>query len=217
MDSDHSTVFLIDDDPIVLNSLSRALRQRGLMVEAFSSANGFLNSTAHTNAGCLILDICIPGMTGLQLQKELNERAITMPVIFITGHGEVTQSVQALKAGALDFFEKPLKLDTLYQRILEAFEKDQELRLQKLEENTLLSRFQRLTKRELDVLQILTSGAANQSSRDIAATLGISHRTVELHRARIMDKTQARSVTELVEMLKRSGFTFTVLSNVEMM
>lgn len=206
MVTEPATLFLVDDDPSVLKSLGRALSNRGINVEVFDSALAFIDKYEVDQPGCLVLDLSMPGINGLELQAELNSRSVLIPVIFITGHGDIPQSVQALKAGAVDFLEKPLRMEILLQRIEVAFEQDRNQRMAKREEKSIQTRFTRLTAREIQVMQLLVSGAANRSSKEIARELDISHRTVDQHRARVMEKTQARSVSELVELASRSGY-----------
>jgi len=204
MENDEPVVYLIDDDPAILKVVPRALRRHRLEVHAFSSAADFLNAYAGA-PGCLILDLRMPEMTGLELQQELIQRKIALPVIFITGHGGIRHSVQALKAGALDFLEKPFLPEVLLGKIEEAFALGRKNRaeLQLVEE--IKSRFLRLTEREYDVFQLLNNREGVPSSKEIARTLDISHRTVEHHRSKILEKTQTRSVAELIQLAKKAG------------
>ena len=193
-------VYLVDDDPSVRKTLPRGLKRRGLNVEAFDSAQEFLDSYSSEQPGCLILDLSMPGVDGLELQQELIHRKITIPIIFITGHGSIQQSVQALRAGAIDFLEKPFLPDTLANRITEAFAQDQKTRDNGKKMASIRSGFERLTSREQEVCQLLLIRQARLSSKEIARELGISHRTVEQHRSRIMEKTNAQSVSELLSL-----------------
>jgi len=193
-------VYLVDDDPSVRKTLPRGLKRRGLNVEAFDSAQEFLDTYSTEQPGCLILDLSMPGMDGLELQQELIHRKITIPIIFITGHGSIQQSVQALRAGAIDFLEKPFLPDTLANRIAEAFAQDQKTRDKGKKMASIRSGFERLTSREQEVCQLLLIRQARLSSKEIARELGISHRTVEQHRSRIMEKTNAQSVSELLSL-----------------
>lgn len=201
------TVFLVDDDPGVRKALPRGLRRRGLNVQAFDSASEFLNSYTAGQPGCLILDLSMPGMDGLELQQELINRCITIPIIFITGHGGIQQSVQALRAGAIDFLEKPFLPDTLVERIAEAFAQDQKTRDDAKRLASIRSGFERLTSREWEVCQLLLSSQPTLSSKEIARELGISHRTVEQHRSRIFEKTRAHSVSELLSLANLINLT----------
>lgn len=194
-------VFLVDDDPAILKALPRALRQHGLDVEPYASALEFLESY-DDQPGCLVLDLSMPDMTGLELQTELAQRQINIPIIFITGHGGVPESVQALRAGAIDFLEKPFLPETLLQRIEEALEQDHRERARVQEEGEIRSRFARLTDRERDVFRMLVEKSEVPSSKVMARELNISHRTVEHHRSRILEKTQTASIPELRALVK---------------
>ena len=197
-------VFLVDDDPAILKALPRALRQHGLDVEPYGSALEFLDGY-DDQPGCLVLDLSMPDMTGLELQAELAQRQITIPIIFITGHGGVPESVQALRAGAIDFLEKPFLPETLLQRIEEALEQDHRDRAQSKKEGEIRSRFARLTDRERDVFRMLVESSEVPSSKVMARELDISHRTVEHHRSRILEKTQTASIPELRALVKELG------------
>lgn len=193
-------VYLVDDDPSVRKTLPRGLKRRGLNVEAFDSAQEFLDDYSTEQPGCLILDLSMPGMDGLELQQELIHRKITIPIIFISGHGGIQQSVQALRAGAIDFLEKPFLPDTLANRIAEAFAQDQKTRDNGKKIASIRSGFERLTSREQEVCQLLLIRQARSSSKEIARELGISHRTVEQHRSRILEKTNTQSVSEMLSL-----------------
>ncbi len=204
---DAKTVFLVDDDPAIRKSLTSALEKRGLRVEVFESAPAFLECYRHDRPGCLLLDLGMPGMSGLELQERLSRANIDIPVIFITGQGDIPQSVQAIKAGAIDFLEKPFQLDVLLARISQAFAADASARAAREERDRVRQRFSGLTQREVEIMKLMISGAATMTSKEIAKTLGISHRTVDHHRARIMEKTDARSVAELARLASTAGFT----------
>lgn len=197
-------VFLVDDDPAILKVLPRALKRHGLDVQAFPSAAEFLDSYSDT-PGCLVLDLSMPGMTGLELQIELSNRALDIPIIFITGHGGVRQSVQALKGGAIDFLEKPFLPETLLQRIEEALLQDSKIRSRLQRNFDIRSQFSRLTEREHDVFRLLIDSDEVPSSKVMARTLGISHRTVEHHRSRMLEKTRTKSVSELLALAREVG------------
>ena len=197
-------VYLVDDDPSILKALPRALRQHGLDVEAYASATEFLDSYSD-KPGCLVLDLSMPDMTGLELQAELLRRKIDIPTIFITGHGGVPESVQALRAGAIDFLEKPFLPEVLLQRIEEALTQDHRNRVRIAEEEDVRGRFARLTDRERDVFRLLVAGNTVPSSKVMARELDISHRTVEHHRSRILEKTQTGSIPELRALVKELG------------
>lgn len=203
MANEQAIVFLVDDDPAIRKTLPRGLMRRGFNVMAFDSARSFLASYTPEQRGCLILDLSMPDMDGLELQQELISRDITIPIIFITGHGGIPESVQALKAGAIDFLEKPFLPDTLALRIAEAFAQDQATRSEKHDLEEIRTRFNRLTEREHEICQLLLNNQAKLSSKEIGQTLGISHRTVEQHRSRILEKTHAKSVAELMSLASR--------------
>jgi two-component system, LuxR family, response regulator FixJ len=194
------TVFVVDDDAPVRDALKLLLRSVGHRVEAFPSAQDFLDAYHDDRPGCLVLDVRMPGMSGLELQERLNERGAILPIIFITGHGDVPMAVEALQAGALDFLQKPFRDQELLDRIARALDKDAQNRRELLELRTLAQRFEELTARERDVMELVTQGKANKA---IAMDLNISQRTVEIHRARVMEKTQAASLAHLVRMVLR--------------
>lgn len=198
-------VFLVDDDAGIRQLLTKALSRRGIEIVTFESAQAFLDYYKADEPGCLVLDLSMPGMSGLELQQELAKSGFNIPVIFITGHGNIPQSVQAMKAGAIDFLEKPFGMDELFARIDDAFRADSMLRKEQDYRQSIKQRFDTLTERENEVMRLLISGAATSSSKEIAAKFGISHRTVDHHRARIMEKTKARSVTELARLASWAG------------
>lgn len=194
------TVFVVDDDQAVRMSLSLLIRSMGLAVETFESAAAFLGACDPERSGCLVLDIRMPGMSGLEMQEELNRRAIGLPVIFITGHGDVAMAVRAMKSGAVDFIEKPFNDQQLLDRINKALELDRNARAALAEHATLAARIELLSPREREVMERIVAGQANKV---IAIELGLSERTVEIHRAKVMTKTGARSLAELVTMVNR--------------
>ena len=194
------TVFVVDDDVAVRQSFSLLIRSMGLSVEAFESAQTFLSSCDPERSGCLVLDIRMPGMSGLEMQEELHRRSIDLPVIFITGHGDVAMAVRAMKLGAVDFIEKPFNDQQLLDRINQALEVDRAARAARAERATLASRIELLSPREREVMDRIVAGQANKV---IAIELGLSERTVEIHRAKVMTKTGARSLAELVTMVNR--------------
>ncbi len=205
MSTVQSTVFLVDDDPSVRKTLPRGLIRRGFQVNAYESAKAFLDAYSTDQPGCLVLDLSMPEMDGLELQRELTHRNIAIPIIFITGHGGVPQSVQALKAGAIDFLEKPFLPDVLIRRIEEAFLQDQSTRSEQQKLASIREHFNRLTDRENEVLRLILEHQANLSSKQMAEILGISHRTVEQHRSRVLEKTQAKSTSNLLAMATLIG------------
>ena len=206
MEANDLTVFLVDDDSGVRSLLVASLEHHGLRVRAFDCAAAFLEAYSQEQAGCLVLDLSMPGMNGLELQQELIHRKLSIPIIFITGHADIPQTVRALKAGAVDFLEKPFRQEVLLERIDEAFSKDQKIRAEKSRDLSNQSRFARLTDREIEVLRLLVSGTASLSNKVVARKLDISHRTVDHHRARIMEKTGAHSITELARLAQLAGF-----------
>jgi len=190
-----ATVFLVDDEPAVRDAVSLFLMSKGHVVELFDSAQAFLDAYQPDRPGCLVLDIRMPGMSGMELQEELTRRQITIPIIFISGHGDVPIAVKAFKAGALDFLEKPFDNHKLLSCIEMAMQRDQERRRRQTERTEMLSRYRQLTPREREVMVLVAEGKTN---KDVARRLDISHRTVEIHRRRVMEKLGAASVSDLV-------------------
>ena len=191
-------VYLVDDDEAVRDSLSLLLRSVGLTVHAFEDARDFLDADHSAHPGCLLLDMRMPGMSGLQLSRALRERGKTWPVIFITGHGDVPMAVDAMREGAFDFIQKPFREDQLIERVQAAIAQDQQDLVTLAEQHDIRQRMQLLTERETEILERIVDGDANKV---IAIDLGISQRTVELHRLRVMQKMQARSLAHLVRMV----------------
>ena len=198
--SDSSVVFLVDDDDRIRASLARALGKRGFQVSAFSSAEEFLESYEPDQPGCLVLDYGMPGLNGLELQKHLNAKDISIPIIFISGHGGVPESVQAMKAGAVDFLEKPFRQPTLVACIETAFATDLAKRAADESLKSARTRFDRLTAREKEIAEFMIANPSNTSSKEIGRQLEISPRTVDHHRARILDKMAIHSVAELIDL-----------------
>lgn len=203
--TDGPCVYLVDDDSNIRTSLSRALGLRGYKVESFASAQVFLEAFDESSSGCLILDYGMPGMDGLQLQRHLKDAGISIPIIFITGHGGVPETVQAMKMGAVDFLEKPFKQSILIERIDAAFEANEKRREADLQTAKTRARFDSLTEREQEIALIMVTNPAQNSSKEVARQLDISPRTVDHHRARILDKMAVHSVAELVESTIRAG------------
>jgi FixJ family two-component response regulator len=195
-----ATVFVVDDDQPVRDGLKLLLRSVGHRVEAYASAQDFLDAYTDDRAGCLVLDVRMPGMSGLELQEKLNERRSILPIIFITCHGDVPMAVETLQAGAMDFLQKPFRDQELLERIARALEKDAVNRRELRELNEIARRFSELTPRERAVMELVVTGKANKV---IAGDLDISQRTVEIHRARVMEKTQAGSLAHLIRMVLR--------------
>lgn len=193
-----ATIFVVDDDEGVRNSLKFLLKSVGLATRAFASADEFLAAYRPDQPGCMVLDVRMPGMSGLELQQQLNLRGAVVPVIFITGHGDVPMAVEAMQQGAFDCLQKPFRDQELIDRIQRALEQDAQNRAALAQHDKIRSRLESLTEREREVLGLLTSGKQNKT---MAAELGLSQRTVEIHRARIMEKTGAGSLAQLVRMV----------------
>jgi len=198
--ADKPTVFIVDDDEPVRDSLKMLMRSVGLSAETFSGAAEFLEAYDPDRPGCLVLDIRMPGMSGMELQEKLNEVHAILPIIFITGHGDVPMAVKAIQYGAADFIQKPFRDQDLLDRINKAIEQDASNRAQLLETRDIEERLSNLTPREKEVLELIVDGRPNKV---IAADLEVSQRTVEIHRARVMDKMRASSLAHLVRMVMR--------------
>ena len=197
MRQDPPTVFIVDDDEAVRGSMKLLLKTLGLATQAFASAQEFLATFNKDRAGCLLLDIRMPGMSGLELQEELNDRGAMLPIIFITGHGDVPMAVEAMQRGAMDFLQKPFRDQDLLDRISEALAKDRAGRELLGNRERIRARVAALTPREREVMALVTQGKANKV---IAADLDLSQRTVEIHRAHVMEKMGANSLAHLVRM-----------------
>jgi RNA polymerase sigma factor (sigma-70 family) len=193
-------VFVIDDDESMRRALERLLRSVGLQVETFSAASEFIGRPLPERPACVILDLRLPGQSGLDVQESLARAGREVPIIFISGYADVPSSVRALKAGALDFLQKPFSDQQLLDVVNEALERDREERRRRAEREAVRERFDTLTPRERDVLRLVLQGLLN---KQIAAELGISEKTVKFHRGRVMDKTQAGSVAELVRQAQK--------------
>ena len=196
------TVFIVDDDAAVLKGLSRLLRSAGLAVETFSSSQDFLNHYVPNTPGCLVLDVAMPGLNGLELQKALPTKGDVVPIVFLTGHGDIPMSVQAMKRGAVDFLTKPVNGDDLLQAVRAALEKDRVARLARAEVAEIQQCLATLTPREREVLEHVISGQLNKQT---AVDLGIVEKTIKVHRARMMEKMKAHSVAELVRLAEKAG------------
>jgi FixJ family two-component response regulator len=191
-------IFVVDDDEGVRNSLRFLLKSVGLNTRALASASEFLEAYKPNQPGCLLLDVRMPGMSGIELQQQLNLRGATIPVIFITGHGDIPMAVEAMQHGAFDFLQKPFRDQDLIDRIQRALERDARNRAALTQHARIRERFQSLTPREREVLILMTRGKPNKV---MAAELGVSQRTVEIHRARVMEKSGAASLAQLVRMV----------------
>jgi two-component system response regulator FixJ len=192
------TVYIVDDDDAIRSALRLLLKSVGLAAATVPSAQEFLATYDPQQPGCLILDVRMPGMSGLELQQQLNLRGAIIPVIFITGHGDVPMAVEAMQQGAFDFLQKPFRDQDLIERIQRALAKDQTGRTELRERTRIKERLESLTAREREVLELVTNGKPNKI---MAADLGVSQRTVEIHRARVMEKMGAASLAQLVRMV----------------
>jgi RNA polymerase sigma factor (sigma-70 family) len=191
------TVYIVDDDQAIRHAMEMLMRSVGLDYEIFHSADKFLENYSNQRAGCLVLDIRMPGLGGLELQEKLIDLGSGLPIIFITGHGDVPMAVEAMQKGAVDFIQKPFRDQELLDRVAEALKTDEERRSEREEKADVLQRIEKLTKREREVLDLVVTGKPNKV---IAYELGVSQRTVEIHRARVMEKMQASSLADLVRM-----------------
>ncbi|HTT04688.1 MAG TPA: response regulator [Steroidobacteraceae bacterium] len=191
------TVFLVDDDVAVRDALSLLISVKGLRTAVFASAEGFLNTYSVSWRGCLLTDLQMPGMPGLQLQRHLVERGIELPVVVLTAHGDVATTRAALKNGALDFLEKPVDDEVLIEVLRNAIRVDEQRHRARTSRDQTLQRVAKLTPRELDVLRLLAEGLQH---REIAARLAISPRTVEVYKARMMEKLQVRTLADVIRL-----------------
>jgi len=196
--SDNSqTVYIVDDDPAIRIAMQALLESVNVEHEIFASADEFLENEANHRSGCLVLDIRMPGLGGLELQDELISRGSTLPIIFITGHGDVPMAVDAMQKGAVDFIQKPFRDQELLDRIREALSTDLQRREELNKHAEVVSKLERLTNREKEVFDLVVTGKPNKV---IAYELDVSQRTVEIHRARVMEKMEAKSLADLVRM-----------------
>ena len=202
MNATTERVYLVDDEPAVLKALSRLLRSAGLEAVAFGSPEEFLARVDPDAEGCVVLDVAMPGLDGLALQEALVSRGIALPTLFLTGHGDVPQSVRAMKGGAVDFLTKPVDDAVFLRAVREALERGRSGRTDREESARIRSRLATLTPREREVLEGVVAGRLN---KQIGGELGIAEKTVKVHRGRVMEKMEARSVAELVRMADRAG------------
>jgi len=193
-------VIVVDDDPSVRSSLKLLVSTVGLRVESFESAETVLERTLPDTVSCFVLDVRLRGLSGLDFQRELAARNIRIPIVFITGHGDIPMSVRAMKAGAIEFLTKPFRDQDLLDAIHLALERDRARREEEQERIQLQQRFESLTSRERDVLWMVVSGMLN---KQIAAQLGTAENTVKVHRRRAMEKMEAQSLAELIRMIER--------------
>jgi FixJ family two-component response regulator len=194
------TVFLVDDEPEVLKAVARLLRAEGIPVSAFSSPREFLDQVDPEAPGCLVLDMSMPAISGLEVQRELETRGCRLPVVFLTGRADVPDTVRAMKGGASDFLTKPVEDEELLGAVRRAIEKDAVLRRERAEEALVRARLETLTPREREVLEHVVAGELN---KQIAGRLGTVEKTIKVHRARVMEKMQASSLADLVRLARR--------------
>ena len=192
------TVYVVDDDEAVRNAIRLLLKTVGYKVTLYGSPDEFLAGYTDDQPGCLLLDIRMPQMNGLELQQHLNRRGATIPVIFISGHADIPMAVEAMQHGAFDFLQKPFRDQDLLDRVQRGFARDADNRRQLSELDRIRSRLETLTAREKEVLQLIVAGKLNKV---VAAELGVSPRTIEIHRARVMEKMEAPSLAQLVRMV----------------
>lgn len=193
-----STVYVVDDEEAVCDSIDLLLRSVGMSTRCFTDPSAFLEAYVPEQPGCLVIDVRMPGMSGLEVQRILNERRYSLPMIFITAHGDVPMAVEAMRNGAFDFLQKPFNDDELIRRVQKALEQDIRERAELERADELVTRYSTLTPREREIAMKLVDGCANKT---VALDLGISERTVELHRSRIMQKMASRSFAQLIKLL----------------
>jgi FixJ family two-component response regulator len=197
-----AVIFIVDDDASVRKSLTRVMTSAGYAVETFASARDFLTREPFVGPCCLVLDVRMPGLTGLDLQEALAGKGHRMPIVFITGHGDISMSVKAMKGGASDFLTKPFDVENLLEAIQRALTMDVKVLGEEGRTAEVLERVERLTPREMEVFALVVTGMLN---KQIAAALGIGEKTVKVHRARVMEKMEAASLADLVRLADRAG------------
>ena len=198
----NQVVFVIDDDPSMRGAIKRLLEAVGFRVETFGSGQDFLKNELPDAPACMVLDVRLPGSSGLDLQREMTERGINIPIIFITGHGDIPMSVQAMKAGAVEFLTKPFRDQDLLDAISQAIKRDRAARRQWADLAELREHLDTLTRREREVMMMVVAGMLN---KQIASELGISEKTIKVHRSNVMHKMHAGSLAELVRMVDKLG------------
>jgi FixJ family two-component response regulator len=202
MPESDATVFVVDDDAAVRRSLTRLLRSAGWNAEAFASADDFLERAPITGPGCVLLDVNMPGMSGLELQARMAEAGIPLPVVFLTGKGDIPMSVNAMKHGAVDFLVKPVEEDVLFQALERAVRRQAAEAASRQGRDSVMARLARLSEREREVLEGVLQGRLN---KQIAFELGIAEKTVKAHRGRVMEKMEAHTIAELVHLCDAVG------------
>jgi FixJ family two-component response regulator len=195
-------VFIVDDDLSVRRSTERLVQAAGLKVQTFTSAKEFLKSARFEGPACLVLDVRMPGLSGMELQQELTQSGIQIPIIFITGHGDIPMSVRAMKAGAVEFLTKPFRSRGLLDAIRAALERDRSAHKERSETGELRQRYEQLTPREREVMALVAAGLLN---KQVAGELATTERTIKFHRAHIMQKMHAESLADLVRMAEKLG------------
>jgi FixJ family two-component response regulator len=206
MKTGEAIVFIVDDDPSVRSGLARLLKSVGLTVQTFASAPEFLAQSDTDKSGCLIVDLRLPAMSGLELQEQLKGRALNLPIIFLTAFGTVPASVRAMKAGAIDFLEKPVDDQTLIDTVFLALELDRTQRAKQAEVQAVYDRFKSLTPREVEVCRLIITGRPN---KQVAYELGTTEKTIKVHRARVLEKMHCQSLAELVRLAGKANLHWT--------
>lgn len=202
----NATVYIVDDEPAIRDSLSLMIEQENIAVQTFESAEAFLDAYQPEQRGCAIIDVRMGGMDGMELHEVLIERNILLPIIFLTGHGDIPMSVQAMKAGAVDFLTKPVKREKLMISVRAAIQKSEMVLSENANHQEAQARLADITEREQDVMLLAVQGLPN---KHIARQLGISHRTVEIHKSKIMQKTGAINLLDLARIVHESGLAAT--------